>query len=553
MNPPIRRALTCCLALAALLAATAPPRVALAAAPLPADRLQFGVSSEPGDLGWMTGSGVPWRYRYQYLAGGVNTGHGWETWQDPAKPPGEFALDYMHQSAPSFIPVLTYYELLQSSPASGGDESSKDFSNLNNTATMHAYYTNFILLMQRAAAFGGQVVVHVEPDLWGYLQQRAAGHDASSLGASVQSSGVADVSGIPDTVQGFAGALLHLRDHYAPNVVMAVHASMWSSGIDVASNTDPSINVAALADRTAAFLGSAGLSSNPWGGTWDAVFNDVDDHDAGWWEAQGADNASFTHWWDASNTRFPNFARYLGWVAELHARSGRPQVVWQVPVGNQVYLTMNNTCGHYQDNVAEYFVAHAADLHAAGLVAVLFGAGNSCQTTNTDAMHDGVTNNNGKPTSDAAGGCNACNTRQATVSDDDGGFLRAAVAAYYAGVPIPGPKGGGGASGQPSAPASTITSQPAALAPGGAAAPPTAAPTPATTPQDDPAGLGPRMHSAPFLAPPGATPAPGAAARSSWTAQATMLLTAALAGASAIAAVWWRRRRPRALPVEPAT
>jgi hypothetical protein len=539
--------------LIALLVATAPAHDALAAAPLPADRIHFGVSSGPGDLGWMTGSGVPWRYRYQYLAGGVNTGHGWETWQDPAKPPGQFALDYMRQSAPGYIPVLTYYELLQSSPASGGDESSRDFSNLNNTATMHAYYTNFILLMQRAATFGGQVVVHVEPDLWGYLQQRAAGHDASALSASVQSSGVADLGGIPNTVQGFAGALLHLRDHYAANVVMAVHASMWSSGIDVASNTDPSIDVAALADRTATFLGSAGLSSNPWGSTWDVVFNDVDDHDAGWWEAQGADNPSFTHWWDTSNTRFPNFARYLHWVAELHARSGRPQVVWQVPVGNQVFLTMNNTCGHYQDNVAEYFIAHTGDLHAAGLVAVLFGAGNGCQTTNTDAAHDGVTNNNGQPTSDAAGGCNACNTRTSTVSDDDGGFLRVAVGAYYAGAPIPAPGGGGSRTGQPPAPGSSSASPPAALAAGGAVATPPAAPTPATTPQDDPAGLGPRVHAAPFLAPPVAARAVPSPARSPWPVEVRMLLTVALAGASAIAVVWWRRRRPPALPVEPVT
>jgi hypothetical protein len=540
MNRRLCRALAVALAIVVTSVLLAPVRTGLAAASLPGDRLHFGVSSGPGDLGWMTGSGVPWRYRYQYLAGGVNTGHGWETWQDPAKPPGQFALDYMRQSAPSYIPVLTYYELLQSGPASGGDESSKDFSNLNNAATMHAYYTNFVLLMQRAAAFDGQVVVHVEPDLWGYLQQRAAGHDASTLSASVQSSGAADVSGIPDTVQGFAGALLRLRDHYAPNVVMAVHASMWSSGIDVASNTSASVDVTAQADSTAAFLGSAGLSANPWGGTWDAVFNDVDDHDAGWWEAQGADNASFTHWWDSSNTRFPNFARYLRWVAELHARSGRPQVVWQVPIGNQVYLTMNNTCGHYQDNVAEYFVAHAADLHAAGLVAVLFGAGNSCQTTNTDAMHDGTTNNGGRPTSDTAGWCNACNTRQSTVSDDDGGFLRAAVGAYYAGAPIP----GGTSAPPPQPPAAVPSSQPPALTAGGA---PASQPSPsaAPTPGEDPAGLGPRWHAAPFSVTSVSRVIVAAHDDARGSGLATVLLAAAVAGGGAAAALVWRRRQRR--------
>jgi hypothetical protein len=281
--------------------------------------------------------------------------------------------------------------------------------------------------MQLAGTYGKAVVVQVEPDLWGYLQQRAAGGGPSTLTASVASSGFADVAGIPNTAQGFGYALLKLRDLYGPNVTMAVHASPWSSGIDIASNTSATVNAAAEADKTAAFLNSAGIASNPYGSTWDVVFNDVDDHDAGWWEAQG--NPS--RWFDPTNTKFPNFTRYLSWVAELHVMTGRPQVAWQVPVGNQYYLTMNNTCGHYQDNLAAYFTSRPTDLYNAGLIAVLFGAGNGCQTNNTDAQNDGVTNNGGVATSDTAGGCTACNTHVSASSDDDGGFLRMAVGNYY--------------------------------------------------------------------------------------------------------------------------
>ncbi|MGD0765938.1 MAG: hypothetical protein ABR978_06490, partial [Dehalococcoidia bacterium] len=39
--------------------------------------LSIGLMSSPEQLGWMTGSGIPWDYRYQYLTGGVNTGSGW--------------------------------------------------------------------------------------------------------------------------------------------------------------------------------------------------------------------------------------------------------------------------------------------------------------------------------------------------------------------------------------------------------------------------------------------------------------------------------------------
>src|ERR1700716_902218 len=152
----------------------------------------FGLANGPSDIGWMTSSGVPWGYRYQYLAGGVNTGTGWETWNTP---PGQFAGYYMTNSANNrYFPVFTYYELLQSNPSTGTNESDRDFSNLNNAATMNAYYANFVLLMQKAAAFGGQVIVQVEPDLWGYLEQRAAGGAAATLPAKVSGSGHPDVA-----------------------------------------------------------------------------------------------------------------------------------------------------------------------------------------------------------------------------------------------------------------------------------------------------------------------------------------------------------------------
>src|SRR5437588_820369 len=373
--------------------AAAPSQAAAVAAALPQTRLEFGVANDPGNLGWMTASGVPWGYRYQYLSAGVNTNQGWEIWNSPT---GAFATSYMDaSSANGYLPVFSYYELLQSNPSTGANESDRDYSNLNNASTMAAYYANFKLLMQKAGAYGKTVVVQVEPDLWGYLQQRASGGDASTVSASVSGSGFADVAGIPNTAQGFGRALLKIRDLYATNAQLAIHASGWANGTDIDSSTDPTVNAVAVADVTAGFLNSAGITSNPYGSTWDLVFNDVDDHDAGWWEKQGADNQSFTHWWDPSNASYPNFNRYLAWVSELKTKTARPQVVWQVPVGNQYFLTMNNTCGHYQDNVGPYFINHASQLFAAGLIPLLFGSGNACRPSHGDAANDGVTNNGG--------------------------------------------------------------------------------------------------------------------------------------------------------------
>src|SRR5260370_12581273 len=123
-------------------------------------------------------------------------------------------------SSNNYLPVFSYYELLQSNPSTGANESDRDFSNLNNASTMNAYYGNFKLLMQLAGTYGKPVVVQVEPDLWGYLQQRAAGGDSSTLTARVASSGFADVAGLPHTAQRFGPALPHPRDLYAPHTIM---------------------------------------------------------------------------------------------------------------------------------------------------------------------------------------------------------------------------------------------------------------------------------------------------------------------------------------------
>jgi hypothetical protein len=81
---------------------------------------------------------APFAFRYQYLSGGANTGNGWATWNAN----GDFATFYIQDSvASSIIPVFTYYMLLQSTPG-GGAESDADFANLNNTATMTAYFND---------------------------------------------------------------------------------------------------------------------------------------------------------------------------------------------------------------------------------------------------------------------------------------------------------------------------------------------------------------------------------------------------------------------------
>jgi hypothetical protein len=386
----------------------------------------FGVINSPGAATTLdeqrSQNGTAFAFRYQYLTTGVNTGHGWETWNQP---PGEFATYYMQESAQhGYIPAFVYYELCPSNGPVGGlcgkQDDKQDSANITDPTVMKAYYANWALLMQKVGAFGKPVLIIVEPDLWGFMESIARGKgsgSAASVPASVSSSGYPDAAGYPNTVQGFAWALLHMRDTYARNATLAIHASSWAPGHDIDIETSSSLDVAGLAQSEAKFFNSAGLVGNPAGvSTWDLLSNDVNDPSAS--GGQG--------WWDRYNSTFPNFARYLSFISLLNQDTHRRVVMWQVPIGNQYFDTMNDSSGHEQDNRAEYILGHVANFAAAGIVGVLFGTGHAYGTANTDVMNDGVTN----PAPISTYECNDCNTHVSSYPDDDGGYLRIFIGAY---------------------------------------------------------------------------------------------------------------------------
>jgi hypothetical protein len=401
--------------------AAATPAAPATMPPLPAGvppRFTFGLSNN--DAGWLTGSGVPWGMRYQYLSAGVNTGDGWATWNRN----GEFATNYINESrAANTIPVFIYYQILQSAPAYD------EFGNLNNPSTMRAYFDDFKLLMIKCGAAGGTIWVDLEPDLTGTMQQHETNtaDNAALQPASVTASGHPDVQGYPDSFRGVYQALVHLRDLYAPNVSLGLDVSPFGASDDVvlALRDDPGYDWRAHATRTATYLNSLGPG-------FQALFYNPSDRDAAWYQISQGSN----RWWDDTNTRQPTFDTMLNWLNTIIVQTNKRALLWQVPNGNRVYRSMDNSDGHYQDNRAEYFLnpatgrAHVEQWAAAGVVGVLFGAGTGSQAHYNDTAGDGVTNPapiNG-------------NNAVATLPDDDGGYIRLQTAAYYApgGVPLPG-------------------------------------------------------------------------------------------------------------------
>jgi hypothetical protein len=433
------RILTCTFALVA-----SRPLPAEAQAPLPAGwpaRLELGMADAPGGAAAMRAT-APFAFRYQYLAGGANTGNGWATWNAN----GDFPRFYIQDSVASgVIPVFTYYMLLQSTPG-GGSESNAVFVNLNNTATMTAYFNDLKLFFQKAGAFPTQkVVLHVEPDFWGYMEQRSTNDDARTVTARVAETGLPELAGLPGNVSGFARAVLRLRDGYAPNVILGYHISVWGTGIDIALSNPSDAVVDTLASRAAAFYNS--LSAN-----FDIAFAEFSDRDSGFYQYVYGDNGR--SWWDAED--FRRSARFLSGVSTA---AGKRIVMWQIPLGNTKMRAQNNTTGHYQDNRPEWLLddpgrAHFAAYRDAGVVAFLYGGGAGGTTCACNGQNDGVTNPapiNGNTLASeaaAAGTAPVVVTRGTTptlvtpyAADDDGGFFRWKAWQYYQEGPMTVPSG----------------------------------------------------------------------------------------------------------------
>ena len=341
------------------------------------------MSDEPGGAAALRRA-APFGMRYQYLAGGMNTGNGWATWNAN----GTFASMYVKDSwAHGVLPVLTYYMLLQSKPG-GGDELHADLTNLRDPETMSAYWRDVTLMFRRVRG-AKPVVVHVEPDLWGYLEQA----NALSLASS------------------FARHWIALRNRLAPNVILAYHMSGWGTKHDIVYEDPSDATVRAYAARSAAFYRSLHAR-------FDIAFEDFSDRDAGFYAKQEGNPKT---WFTAAD-----FHRHLLYGATFVRLAGLRMVAWQIPLGNTVMRAMNDTWDHYQDNRVQWLLGEGSRGHlrayvAAGYAGFLFGRGADGATCACDAAGDGVTN-----PAPIDG-----NVRPSLSADDDGGYFKAQVLAYY--------------------------------------------------------------------------------------------------------------------------
>lgn len=378
--------------------------------------LSFGLgNSGLGDIGRI--GDLPVAYRYQYFTGGLGN----DDWRRWSVPDGAFADLWLNETREAGkMPVISYYELVHAAPYAGEDP---PYNNMKTASTMKAYFENWIFLLQRIAAFGEPVIVQLEPDLFGYIQYNDP--DPTKTPIAVASSGLPQAADYENNARGFAKLMVALRDQYAPKVVLGWHVSTWATRTDLIPNHgDPD----ELALATAAFYRRLEAP-------FDVMFAEFGDRDAGYLQKTNPDR-----WW--TPVEFEIYRRFIG---RLTQELGQEAIMWQIPIGNTLYRSCNNTANHYQDNRAEFFLqsvleggdtTRLAQFRDAGVAAFLFGAGQDDQTMYFDARNDGVTNPS--PIDNRRyNHTDHLNDRPALSADDDGGFLRAGIGAYYANGPLP--------------------------------------------------------------------------------------------------------------------
>jgi hypothetical protein len=349
---------------------------------LPA-RLQVGLFEDTGQT-WMKTSGVRWDVRYRYFVKGWLNNFGW------GAADGQWGLQYLQEcQAQGFLPAIQYYQL-NGEPGGGEDQL---LAKTQNASTMRSYFSDFKVLMQRAREFGKPVLVLVEADGFGLLQKQTQSNPHAY--AAVASTGLPELSQLPNTVAGWGLAFLQLRKAVgASNVILGIHVSAWAGDGDLAyfSVTQP---LGPEVTKVHTFLKPFGLAPNVTGATWDVLVGDPLDRDSEFYRrASGQDR-----WWDASDSApitSKSFNRYAEWLRLWNVASGKRWVLWQIPLGNSNHLNVDNTRNApregYQDNRPEYFfgpngAAHREKFASSGVIALLFGRGEGRQSSYTNDVY----------------------------------------------------------------------------------------------------------------------------------------------------------------------
>ena len=375
---------------------TFPGSSALGAIPasLPAHML-VGVFASDNNETWMKQSGVKWDVRWVYLSG--QHGQNWYNVWGYGSADGSWASDWFTQcDQQGFIPGIHLYNI-----GYGHDQGDAGLlTEIRDASFVTNYFTEWKALMQLAKKFGKPVIIVLEGDSFGMIEMLTKNDPTAA--ATIGSSGMADLSGLPDTIAGLGLAYLKIRSSVgATNVAIGPDVPAYAANGDILNGDNSDLQ--AHVDYQMKFFSPFGLGTNVTGDRFDFQASNPLSGDADYYRIVGGDSGRMWDASDAASVNSKSFNRYAEWLRLFNQASGRRWMLHQVPVGNSNMLNVDSDCGAptdkctprtgYKDNRPEYFFnydapssktirdQHLAKFADAGVIGLLFGAGDGGSTT----------------------------------------------------------------------------------------------------------------------------------------------------------------------------
>jgi hypothetical protein len=275
----------------------------------------------------------------------------WGCWPGSTTPPGYYVTWWEEHVAQATwqgnprpqIFFWTWYSLRDLGDMAGQGDGPGEVQAINRLDLLTLYMNDYRFFLQKIG--NSRAMVDIEPDFWGYVKSLGNPH---SVPAQVTAANPTDCATEENSAAGLAHCLVAMARKYAPNLGVGMHVSCW----DWQTNTQGCVQF--LQDMTTGA---------------DFMVGDVSDRDAAWYDLQGQN----WHWWNGTKG-----AEALAFYKTITGGTGKPLVLWQIPLGN---MAQNNTLNHYQDDKVDYLFSHMDQVADAHIAALLFGAGHNEQTS----------------------------------------------------------------------------------------------------------------------------------------------------------------------------
>jgi hypothetical protein len=335
--------------------------------------------------------GVPYGLKYIYLPERAHPGgpcedcsrcgaNWWGCWNrtgNDTRPGARLRHLFSSSEAANQIPMVVYYTFYRTLGEGGG---ALERGVLNNTDNVRDYFRDWRFVLSVVNEYqqqsGRPVMLHIEPDLWGFAQQSSVGRRGPQhIPVDVGSAAEGDCPEEQNHFGGFGSCMLRMTRLYAPNASVGLMASGWATGLADINLSRRIEDVEGVARSTGEYL--QGFSWE--GDLGDFLVVEFSDRDAGYYASRPQNEGGpQDRWYREAEGDFPNFHRTFLWGKTLADTVKLPLVWWQIPMG---HMGLDNTNRHWQDNRVDYLFAHLDEVAATQAIAMAFGPGADTQTS----------------------------------------------------------------------------------------------------------------------------------------------------------------------------